>query len=145
MPPFNTSDYLQQATMGGMGGIQPAQQPQQNMQFDPRVMEALGLSQGYDQEDERLMRQRALVAALRKQSQAPVDAPKSSGAWAQGLANVANAGMAAWKDRKTDAAQRAADQARMQGSRDFSILHRGAEGQQPDGSLRVPFSPMRRY
>lgn len=139
-PQFN---YLQQATQGGMGGIQQQQPAQQ--QFDPRILEALGLSQGYDQEDERLQRQRALVEQLRERGRSPVNAPKSSGAWAQGLANVANAGMAAWKDRKTDAAQKVADQQRTQGMRDFSTLYRGAEGMQPDGSMRVPFSPMRRY
>jgi hypothetical protein len=154
MDQFNLQQYLQQlqqqqnplqqATAGNMGGIDPMQQQdpqQQAQQFDPRVLEAMGLSQGYDAEDERLARQQAQVAALRERGQSPITSPGASGAWAQGAANALNSGFAAIKERRADKAQKVADQQRMQGMRDFSTAYRGAEGYQPDGKLRVPFSP----
>lgn len=101
--------FLLQAQQGGMGGINPMNG---QADFNSEVMEVMAGGQEADAEDERLARQRAIVEQLRGNSQNPVDAPKSSGAWAQGLANVANAGMAAYKDRKTNQAQGVADRGR---------------------------------
>lgn len=100
-------NYLLQAQQGGMGGINPMQGG-----FNPEVMDVMQGGQEADAEDERIARQRARIDALRGQSQNPVDAPKSSGAWAQGLANVANAGMAAYGDRKAGRLQGDADRRR---------------------------------
>lgn len=136
---FDLNQYLQQAQQGQMGGIQQQQPMQQPQQFDPRILEALGLAQGYDAEDERIQRQMEQAAALRKQGQSPITAPKSSGMWAQAIGNLGQSAVGAILDRRARKQQGAADQHRAQGMRDFSTMYRGAET-----ANNFPFSPMRR-
>jgi hypothetical protein len=146
---FNLQDYLSQVNAGTAGGIQQQQPAQQPMsQFDPRILEAMGLSQGYDAEDERIARQQALADELRQSNgNGGVDprATSSKAMWAGALGNIGKNLIGGYVRSKADKAQKLADEQRMQGMRDFSTMYRGAEGQQPDGSFRVPFSPMRRY
>jgi hypothetical protein len=146
MPP--QLDYLELAKQGQLGGLNPQQQQQAPTQFDPRILEAMGLAQGYDAEDERIARQQAYADALREGGQnGGVDprATSSKAMWAGALANIGKNLIGGYVRNRADKEQKTADQQRMQGMRDFSINYRGAEGQQPDGSFRVPFSPMRGY
>jgi hypothetical protein len=145
---FNLQDYLSQVNAGTAGGIQQQQQAPQPQQFDPRILEAMGLSQGYDAEDERLARQQALAEELRQGgANGGVDprATSSKAMWAGALGNIGKNLIGSYVRSRADKQQKTADQQRMQGMRDFSTLYRGTEGTQPDGSMRVPFSPMRRY
>ena len=137
---FNLNDYLAQVNAGTAGGIQQQQPAQVPQQFDPRILEAMGLAQGYDAKDEQIARQMERAAALRKQGQSPITAPKSSGMWAQAIGNLGQSAVGAILDRRARKEQAAADAQRAQGMRDFSTMYRGAET-----ANNYPFSPMRRY
>lgn len=145
---FNLNDYLAQATQGQMGGIQQQPAQQQPQQFDPRILEAMGLAQGYDAKDEQIARQQAMADELRGDSgNGGVDprATSSKAMWAGALGNIGKNLLGAYLGGRAEKKQDRADKHRAQGMRDFSTMYRGAEGAQPDGSLRVPFSPLRRY
>ena len=139
---FNLQDYLAQVNAGTAGGIQQQQPAQVPQQFDPRILEALGLSQGYDARDEQIARQQAMADELRRGlPNGGVDprATSSKAMWAGALANIGRGLIGNYANRRAEKAQKEADQQRAQGMRDFSTMYRGAET-----ANNFPFSPMRR-
>jgi hypothetical protein len=142
---FNLKDYLASVNQGTAGGITPQQPVQQPQQFDPRVLEAMGLAQGYDQQDERIARQQALADELRNQAlsgNGGVDprATSSKAMWAGALANIGKGLIGGYVRNRADKQQKEADAQRARGMRDFSTVYRGAET-----ANNYPYSPLRRY